>query len=67
VFAFTGYDDEWRLSRRLFHQTFRPDSALKFRPMQIKRARELVVNLIDDPQHYYSHFETLVDVFLNIE
>ncbi|KAG2104292.1 cytochrome P450 [Suillus cothurnatus] len=58
VFAFTGYDDEWRLSRRLFHQTFRPDSALKFRPMQIKRARELVVNLIDDPQHYYSHFET---------
>jgi cytochrome P450 len=58
VFAFAGYDDEWRLSRRLFHQTFRPDSALKFRPMQIKRARELVVNLIGDPQHYYSHFAT---------
>ncbi|KAG1855560.1 cytochrome P450 [Suillus subluteus] len=58
VFAFTGYGDEWRLSRRLFHQTFRPDSALKFRPMQIKRAREMIVNLIDDPQHYHSHFAT---------
>lgn len=57
-FAFTGYSDVWRLSRRLFHQTFRPDSALKFRPMQIRRAREMIVNLIDDPQHYHSHFAT---------
>ncbi|KAG2126532.1 cytochrome P450 [Suillus clintonianus] len=57
-FAFTGYGDEWRRCRRLFHQTFRPDSALKFRPMQIKRAREMIVNLIDDPQHYHSHFAT---------
>ncbi|KAG1725604.1 hypothetical protein EDB19DRAFT_260924 [Suillus lakei] len=44
--------------RRLFHQTFRPDCAHKFRPMQIKRAREMIVNLIDDPQHYHSHFAT---------
>ncbi|KAG1822451.1 cytochrome P450 [Suillus subaureus] len=58
VFAFTGYGDEWRLSRRLFHQTFRPDFALKFRPKQIKRAREMIVNLIDDPQHYHDHFAT---------
>ncbi|KAG2336895.1 cytochrome P450 [Suillus weaverae] len=57
-FAFTGYGDAWRLNRRLFHQTFRPDSALKFRPMQIRRAREMIVNLIDDPQHYHSHFAT---------
>ncbi|KAG1900664.1 cytochrome P450 [Suillus fuscotomentosus] len=38
-FAFAGYGDEWRLSRRLFHQTFRSSSALKFRPMQIERAQ----------------------------
>ncbi|KAG1733011.1 cytochrome P450 [Suillus paluster] len=57
-FAFTGYGDEWRLCRRLFHQSFRPDSALKFRPMQMRRAREMIVNLIDDPQHYHSHFAT---------
>ncbi|KAG1733021.1 cytochrome P450 [Suillus paluster] len=58
-FGFIGYGDEWRLCRRLFHQTFRPESALKFRPMQLKRAREMVVNLIDEPQHYESHFATL--------
>ncbi|KAG1855551.1 cytochrome P450 [Suillus subluteus] len=58
TFAFTGYSDEWRLSRRLFHQTFRPNSTLKFRPVQMKRAREMIVNLIDDPQHYHDHFAT---------
>ncbi|KAG2114145.1 cytochrome P450 [Suillus discolor] len=58
AFAFVGYNDEWRLCRRLFHQTFRSDSALKFRPMQIKQAREMIVNLIDDPQNYHSHFAT---------
>ncbi|OJA12797.1 hypothetical protein AZE42_05837, partial [Rhizopogon vesiculosus] len=26
--------------------------------MHIKRAHEMIVNLIDDPQHYYSHFAT---------
>jgi cytochrome P450 len=57
-FSLTAYGDEWRLCRRLFQQTFRPDSARKFRPMQIKRALEMIVNLIDDPQHYHSHFAT---------
>ncbi|KAG2062784.1 cytochrome P450, partial [Suillus decipiens] len=57
-FAFLGYGDEWRRCRRLFHQTFRSESAVKFRPMQITRAREMVANLVDDPQHYHSHFET---------
>lgn len=57
-FAFIGYGDEWRLCRRLFHQTFRPESAVKFRPMQIRRACEMVVNLVDDPQHFHHHFAT---------
>ncbi|KAG2069064.1 cytochrome P450 [Suillus decipiens] len=58
-FAIIGYNDEWRRCRRLFQQTFRPDSALKFRPMQMRRAREMIVNLVDDPEHYHSHFATL--------
>ncbi|KAG0704306.1 cytochrome P450 [Suillus ampliporus] len=57
-FGFMAYGDEWRLCRRIFHQTFRPESAVKFLPMQMRRAREMVVNLIDDPQHYHSHFAT---------
>jgi hypothetical protein len=62
-----GYNDEWRLNRRLFHQTFRLESSLRFRPMQISRAREMILNLIDDPLHYHSHFATSVGVRLNIE
>jgi hypothetical protein len=65
--AFTRYSDEWRLSRRIVQQTFRADSALKFRPMQIRRAREMIVNLIDDPQHYHVHFATLANFFVNVE
>ncbi|KAG2053796.1 cytochrome P450 [Suillus hirtellus] len=57
-FSFIAYGDEWRLCRRLFHQTFRPESVTKFRPMQIKRARDIIVNLIDDPENYYDHFAT---------
>ncbi|KAG1785838.1 cytochrome P450 [Suillus plorans] len=30
----------------------------KFRPMQIKCAREIIVNLVDDPQNYHDHFAT---------
>ncbi|KAG1893347.1 uncharacterized protein F5891DRAFT_963123, partial [Suillus fuscotomentosus] len=61
IFAFAGYGDEWRRCRRLLHQTFRPDSAPKFRPMQIKRAHEMI-NLINDP---HCHFATSVYVFVN--
>ncbi|KAG0694518.1 cytochrome P450 [Suillus ampliporus] len=52
------YGDEWRLCRRFVHQTFRPESGVKFLPMQMRRAREMIINLIDDPRHYRSHFTT---------
>ncbi|KAG1839006.1 hypothetical protein C8R48DRAFT_541422, partial [Suillus tomentosus] len=39
----------WYLRRQVIHQTFRTDSALKLRPMQIQQAREMIINLIDAP------------------
>ncbi|KAG1899593.1 cytochrome P450 [Suillus fuscotomentosus] len=33
-------------------------SVVFFRPMQIKQAREMIANLIGDPQNYHSHFAT---------
>ncbi|KAJ8584259.1 cytochrome P450 [Rhizopogon salebrosus TDB-379] len=57
-FAFAPYSDQWQLRRRIFDQTFRPESANKFRPMQLTRARQMIVNMIDDPQHYHFHFST---------
>ncbi|KAG2152614.1 cytochrome P450 [Suillus bovinus] len=57
-FGFMNYGYEWRLCRRIFHQTFRPELAVQYRPTHIRRAREMIVNLVDDPQHYHDHFAT---------
>ncbi|KAF9228919.1 cytochrome P450 [Gyrodon lividus] len=57
-FAFTPYGDHWRLCRRIFHQTFRDEAIFTFRPMQLRRARQLIVNMIDEPDQYAFHFTT---------
>ncbi|KAH7882728.1 cytochrome P450 [Phlebopus sp. FC_14] len=57
-FGFMPYGDHWRLCRRIFHETFRADAALSFRPMQLRTAREMVVNLIDNPAEFHSHYAT---------
>ncbi|KAH7923967.1 cytochrome P450 [Leucogyrophana mollusca] len=54
-FAFTPYGNEWRLARRLFHQSFRADSALNFRPMQIRKTHQLLTNLLETPQNHMAH------------
>ncbi|KAF8549304.1 cytochrome P450 [Imleria badia] len=56
--AFLRYGDYWRTSRRIWHQSFRAETALRFRPMQLRRARELLVNIIDNPAKYQAHFST---------
>ncbi|KIJ11836.1 hypothetical protein PAXINDRAFT_171580 [Paxillus involutus ATCC 200175] len=58
IFVFQGYDDHWGLCRRIVHQTFRPDTALTFRPMQLRKARQMIMNMIDDPDRYASHYST---------
>ncbi|KIK95907.1 hypothetical protein PAXRUDRAFT_826540 [Paxillus rubicundulus Ve08.2h10] len=57
-FVFERYGDHWRLCRRIFHQTFRADAALTFRPMQLRRARQMIVNMIEDPDRYAFHYST---------
>ena len=56
--GFTRYGPYWRLCRRIIHQTFRADAALAFRPMQLRRARQIVINIIDNPQEYSSYYAT---------
>lgn len=57
-FIFSQYGERWRLCRRIFQQTFRADAAISFRAMQLRRAREVVLNTIDDPDEYPFHFAT---------
>ena len=54
------YNDRWRLHRRLFHQSFRPEAALNYRPVQLHKARDLVLNLLETPDSYVAHVQTCV-------
>ncbi|KAF8553813.1 cytochrome P450 [Imleria badia] len=55
-FGLSRYNEHWRLCRRIFQQTFRADAAHSLCPTQRRRARQLIVNIIDNPEEYPSHF-----------
>ncbi|KAN0078124.1 Cytochrome P450 [Tylopilus felleus] len=52
------YGDTWRLHRRICHQALNAKAAEKFWPMQCARARQLIVNLVEDPQRFSVHLHT---------
>ena len=54
-FALSPYGEFWRLCRRIFQQTFRANAAVSFRPMQLRKARQLILSIIDDPDEHPSH------------
>ncbi|KAH7884291.1 cytochrome P450 [Phlebopus sp. FC_14] len=56
--GFLPYCDRWRSQRKVFQKPLRPEGAALYRPMQLKRARELVKNMLDAPLEYREHFQT---------
>ena len=57
-FGLASYSDHWRLCRRIFHQTFNVNVAATFHPMQLRKARQMIMNVIDHPSDYKSHYST---------
>ena len=55
-----SYGDTWRLHRRIFHQALNARTAENFRPMQCAKARQLIINLAEDPQRFSAHLLTFV-------
>ncbi|KAF8123450.1 cytochrome P450 [Boletus edulis] len=51
------YGDRWRLQRRIFHQTFRAEAALAFRPVQLEKARQLVLDILSAPHDFSKHIQ----------
>ncbi|KAG2362788.1 cytochrome P450 [Suillus spraguei] len=49
------YGARWRSQRRIFHQAFRADAALSYRPMQEQKAQQLVRDMLDTPQEFLHH------------
>ncbi|KAF8552838.1 cytochrome P450 [Imleria badia] len=52
------YGDTWRLHRRIYHQALNSEAAMSYRPMQCTKARQLIVNLAEDPEHFSVHLHS---------
>ncbi|KIJ07412.1 hypothetical protein PAXINDRAFT_121037 [Paxillus involutus ATCC 200175] len=60
-FAWEPYGERWRLQRKVFHQFFREEAALEHRPIQLQKARQLVLDLVNDPDNHRFHIQRHVD------
>jgi hypothetical protein len=58
IASFLGVTYAAHISRRIFHQAFRPDAAVTYRPMQLRKAHQLLLELLHDPVNYELHVET---------
>ena len=56
------YGDTWRLHRRIYHQALNAKAAETFRSTQCAKARQLIVNLVEDPQRFSVHLHTFVSL-----
>ncbi|KAH0835878.1 cytochrome P450 [Lanmaoa asiatica] len=60
------YGDRWRLHRRFFHQTFRPDGVPRFLPLQHRKGCDLLRRLFDAPEHLHDYvFDYTTSIILN--
>lgn len=51
------YSDEWRLHRRIFHQSFRPKAVKDYLPIQLRKARQMLRSIMEAPERYQDHIE----------
>ncbi|KAI9567359.1 cytochrome P450 [Boletus coccyginus] len=47
--ALLQYGEDWRLHRRLFHQSFRADAARGYFPTQLRKVRQLLMGVYNSP------------------
>ncbi|KAH7911493.1 cytochrome P450 [Hygrophoropsis aurantiaca] len=52
------YGPGWRHHRRLIHQAVRPDAAFKYRPLQLEKTHELLLNILTTPENYLDHLQS---------
>ncbi|KAG0708511.1 cytochrome P450 [Suillus ampliporus] len=57
VSSLARYGAKFRIHRRLYHQVFRSEAALTYRPRQLQKAYKMLKLILQDPTHYAGHFE----------
>jgi hypothetical protein len=50
-----GYDDLWRVERKLYHQFLGITKATRYIPYQDLESKKLCVDLVNDPTHFAQH------------
>ncbi|KAJ6466568.1 cytochrome P450 [Mycena vitilis] len=58
-FGLMPYGEKWRQYRRLFHQHFRQDAALEFRPIQLRKIHDSLCSLLNTPKDFSAHMKSL--------
>ncbi|PPQ76076.1 hypothetical protein CVT26_004597 [Gymnopilus dilepis] len=57
--ALLRYGKTWRLHRKLCQQSFRAEAAQDFRPLLVKKTREMLHRLLEDPANFDEHSRLL--------
>ncbi|KAF9222718.1 cytochrome P450 [Gyrodon lividus] len=56
--AFMPYGDEWRVHRKVLHHAFRATVTPNYWPIQMRKAHELVQNIMRAPEGFFEHIQT---------
>ncbi|EGN97597.1 hypothetical protein SERLA73DRAFT_75262 [Serpula lacrymans var. lacrymans S7.3] len=57
--ALLRYGNGWRQHRRLMHDKLRSTAALTYRPLQMRKAHQLLVDLYEAPNDFVLHLQTM--------
>ncbi|KAG8212989.1 cytochrome P450 [Butyriboletus roseoflavus] len=53
-----SYSDKWRLHRKMYNTAFNKQKAIQYQQLAIRKARQLVGDLLDAPKDYTIHCRT---------
>ncbi|KAL0952652.1 hypothetical protein HGRIS_006895 [Hohenbuehelia grisea] len=57
--GFMPYSETWRKHRRVFHQHFRPEASLAYRPTELRKVHVLLRALLQNPDDIVTHVRML--------
>jgi hypothetical protein len=58
------YGPRWRLHRQIYNRVLHAGVAVRYRPMQLAKARRLLLGLLETPDRYHPCLQKCVDPFL---
>ncbi|KAF7365092.1 O-methylsterigmatocystin oxidoreductase [Mycena venus] len=63
-FTFLSHVEKWRQSRRIFHQHFRRDAIVAYRPIQLRKIHDLLREMLSTPGDFVAHIKTLASAII---